>query len=123
MPKLNAKASAYIEALAAPQQEICQTLRDLILENFPEMTEEYKWRYPAYYYDGKRICLLGGFKEHANIELFYGAHLTDTQGRIGGAGKHTRHIKLKTLDEIDRNYFIDLIRQSIDLSKTGLLKR
>ncbi len=104
MPLLHDKVTEYIAALPSPQKEICQSLRELILENFPQMTEEYKWRYPAYYYNGKRICIMGGFKAHANLELFYGAHLRDAQGRVVGAGKNTRHIKLKSLDDIDSNY-------------------
>jgi hypothetical protein len=117
MPGLNSKASEYIASRPSPQKEICQSLRRLILENFPQMTEEFKWGYPAYYYNGKRICILGGFKNHANIELFYGAHLEDTQGRVAGVGKSTRHIKLRSLEEVDAAYFIDLLRQSIALSE------
>jgi hypothetical protein len=92
-------------------------LRELILENFPHMREEFKWNYPAYYYYGKRICLAGGFKEHVTVELFYGARLQDTQGRIVGVGKNTRHLKLKSIKEIDANYFVDLLQQSIELSQ------
>jgi hypothetical protein len=100
-------------ALPSPQREICQALRELILENFPQMREEYKWKAPAYYYNGKRICILGGFKEHANIELFYGARLRDSLGLIEGLGKNTRHIKIRSMAEIDGGYFVDLIRQSV----------
>jgi hypothetical protein len=119
MPLLNGKATQYIASRPSPQKEICQALRRLIFENFPRMSEEFKWGYPAYYHNGKRICILGGFKNHANIELFYGAHLKDIQGRIEGAGKHTRHIKLRSLEEVDAAYFVDLLRQSIALSEAA----
>jgi hypothetical protein len=119
MPVFHHKVTEYIASLPSPQKEICQSLRELILENFPHMREEFKWNYPAYYYHGKRICLTGGFKAHANIESFYGAHLQDAQGRIGGVGKNTRHIKLKSLEEIDPNYLVDLLQQSIELSQAG----
>ena len=108
-------------ALPSRQREICQSLRELILENFPQMQEEYKWRAPAYYYNGKRICILGGFKEHANIEPFYGARLKDSQGRIEGLGKNTRHIKIRSMAEIDGGYFVDLIRQSVELSQASVV--
>jgi hypothetical protein len=119
MPVLHTKVTEYIASLPSPQKEICQSLRELILENFPHMREKFKWNYPAYYYNGKRICITGGFKEHANLELFYGAHLQDAQGRIVGVGKNTRHMKLKSLQEIDTNYFVDLLQQSIELSQAG----
>jgi hypothetical protein len=101
MPVFHQKVTAYIASLPSPQKEICQALRVLILENFPHMREEFKWNYPAYYAHGKRICLASGFKEHVTVELFYGAHLQDAQGRIVGLGKNTRHIKLKSLQDID----------------------
>lgn len=119
MPVFHKKVTEYIASLPSPQKEICQSLRELILENFPQMREEFKWNYPAYYYNGKRICLTSGFKEHVTLELFYGAYLQDAQERIVGVGKNTRHIKLKSLKEIDTNYFVDLLQQSIELSQAG----
>jgi hypothetical protein len=119
MPVFDQKVTVYIASLPSPQKEICQALRELILENFPHMREEFKWNYPAYYSNGKRICLTSGFKEHVTVELFYGAHLQDAQERIVGMGKNTRHIKLKSLQEIDTNYFVDLLQQSIELSQAG----
>ncbi len=110
---LNERVSDYIISLPSPQKEICQALRELILGNFPRITEEFKWNYPAYYYGGKRICSTGGFKKHANLELDYGAHLKDVKGRVVGAGKNIRHIKIKALDEVDTDYFIDLLKQRI----------
>ncbi len=103
----------------SPQKEICQALRELILENFPHMREEFKWNYPAYYYHAKRICLTSGFKDHVTVELFYGAHLEDAQERIVGVGKNTRHMKLQSLQEIDPHYLVDLLQQSIELSQAG----
>jgi hypothetical protein len=83
------------------------------------MREEWKWNAPAYPYHGKRICLASGCKEHVTVELFYGAHLEDAQARIVGVGKHTRHMKLKSLQEIDLHYLVDLLQQSIELSQAG----
>ena len=119
MPVFHNKATEYVASLPSPQKETCQSLRELILENFPQMREEFKWNYPAFYYKRKRICITGGFKDHANLELFYGAHLQDAQGRIRGVGKNTRHIKLRSLEEIDTNYIVDLLQQSIELSQAG----
>jgi hypothetical protein len=113
MSELNEKATEYIASLPSPQREICQSLRELILENFPQIREEFKHNYPAYYYEGKRICSTGGFKRHANLELDYGAHLDDPQGRVVGVGKNIRHIKIRSLEEVDRDYFSDLLQQSI----------
>jgi hypothetical protein len=115
---MNERVTEYLASLPSPQREICQSLRKLILSNFPQIHEEFKWNYPAYYCDGKRICSTGGFKDHANLELDYGAHLKDVTGRIVGVGKNTRHIKIKSLQQVDADYFVDLLRQSIKLVQT-----
>ncbi len=115
---MNERATAYIASLPSPQREICQSLRALILSNFPQISEEFKWNYPAYYYNGKRICSTGGFKDHATLELDYGAHLKDVKGRIVGVGKNIRHIKIKSVEQVDADYFVDLLRQSIKVVQT-----
>lgn len=114
MAELNGKVTEYIQSLPSPQSEICQSLRELVLGNFPELREDFKYNYPAYYYERQRICSTGGFKHHANLELDFGAHLEDSKGRIEGVGKNIRHIKIRSLEEIDENYFVDLIRQSME---------
>ncbi|GAC1565842.1 MAG: hypothetical protein NVS3B14_04960 [Ktedonobacteraceae bacterium] len=119
MPEFHQQVTAYIASLPSPQLEICQALRELILEHFPHMREAFKWNSPAYYYHGKRICLTSGFKDHVTLELFYGAHLQDAQERIVGVGKNTRHMKLKSLEEIDPTNFVNLLQQSIELSQAG----
>jgi hypothetical protein len=67
----------------------------------------------------ERICLASGFKEHVTVELFYGARLQDVQGRIVGVGKNTRHLKLKSVKEIDTHYFVDLLQQVSSYHKQG----
>jgi hypothetical protein len=78
-------------------------------------SEAFKWNYPAYLHDAKRLCSIGGFKNHASLELDYGAHLEDAKGRLVGMGKNIRHIKITSLEQVDADYFIDLLRQSIGI--------
>src|SRR5690606_39564124 len=98
----------------SPQKEVCNGLRELILGNIPELREDLKYNFPAYLLGTKRICSTGGFKKHANLELDYGAHLRDPKGRVEGVGKNIRHIEIRSLEEVDADYFVDLIRQSLE---------
>lgn len=101
MTEAQQKVTAYIAAQPSPQREICQSLRDLIRTTFPQLREEFKWNFPLYYHAAQRICLISAFKHHVTVELFYGVLLDDVCGRITGAGKRTRHIKITSLEEID----------------------
>jgi hypothetical protein len=114
VPRRNDKVTEYIDSLPAPQRDICESLRELILRNFQQLREEFKYNYPAYYFERQRICSIGGFKRHANLELDYGAHLRDSRGRIEGVGKNIRHIKIRSLEEIDEEHFVELLQQSLD---------
>jgi len=58
--------------------------------------------------------VFAAFKKHANLELDYGAHLRDPKGRVEGVGKNIRHIMIRSLEEVDADYFVDLIRQSLE---------
>ena len=58
-------------------------------------------------------------QEHVTEEYFNGAHLEDAQEKIVGMEENTRHMKLKSLQEIDTDYFVDLLQQSIELSQAG----
>lgn len=117
MSRHNTQVTNYIDSLDSPQREVCQTLRELILEQFADLREEFKHNYPAYCFERKRICSIGGFKRHAHLELDYGAHLRDTKGRVEGVGKNIRHVKIRGIAEIDEEYFVDLLRQSLALHK------
>jgi hypothetical protein len=119
MSRHDAQVSEYIAGFASPQKEIGDALRNLILRAFPDMREAYKWKYAAYYDGKKRICLFGGFKGHVGLELFYGSHLDDPKAVLEGEGKHTRHIKYRSVDEIDAEYLTGLIRQSIEFARAG----
>lgn len=114
MSRIDDRATAYIATLPSPQREICQRLRELILDGFPELTEAFKYNFPAYMYATKRVCSTGGFKAHANLELDFGAHVDDPQGRVEGVGKNIRHIKIRSMEEIDEAYFLDLLRKNLD---------
>ena len=121
--KSNSRVSDYINPLPSPQKEIGVALRDMIHDTFPYFTEEFKWNYPAYYYRSKRICSLGAFKNHVNLELDYGSSLADSKGRLEGVGKNIRHIKIRALEEVDTEYFSDLLRQSIKIIDNAAKRR
>jgi hypothetical protein len=113
--KSNSRVSDYINPLPSPHKEIGVALRDMIHDTFPYFTEEFKWNYPAYYYKNKRICSLGAFKNHVNLEFDYGSSLTDSKGRVEGVGENIRHVKIRALEEVGTEYFADLLRQSIKI--------
>ena len=52
------------------------------------------------------------FAKHANLAFKRGTDLKDSSGALEGAGKAMRHIKLKTLSELDRPEIRAYLRQA-----------
>ncbi|NEM99306.1 DUF1801 domain-containing protein [Pontibacter burrus] len=83
------------------QQEILQTIRQLILDTIPNVTEEFKWSRPVFRAD-KDFAYLKTAKAYVTLGFFNFQKLQDPDNRLEGTGKDMRHIKLKTINDIDR---------------------
>ena len=84
------------------QQEILQTIRQLIHETVPQVTEEFKWGRPIFR-TNKDFAYLKSAKTYVTLGFFNFQKLNDPGNRLEGTGKDMRHIKLKTITDIDRD--------------------
>jgi hypothetical protein len=105
----------YIKRQGPSQAEIAQKLRTLILSNFPQLKEEYKWNMPVYTLNGKDVTYLKTTKEGVNLGLNAGAHISDPKSLMEGTGKEMRHIKVSSPEVIDESYFVALLNQAVKL--------
>ena len=106
---MDAKVQQYLEKTPPPQKEICLKLREIILHTFPDITEELKSGVPAY---------AGGlFNIKAQINQvtlgFAIQGLTNKQlALFEGSGKTMRHIKIKTLSDLDEKKIVKLLKMA-----------
>lgn len=59
---------------------------------------------------------LGGvfvYKDHVSVEFSNGATFDDPAGHLEGKGKGRRHLKLRTLGDIDAKDFAGFLRQAL----------
>ena len=97
----------YIEKQKSPQKEICIKLRKLIFNTFPKINEEMKWGVPAFD-DGK--FYLVALKSHVNLGFSSVGLSKDDLKLFDGGGKTTRHIKIKTINDIDTERIVKLLK-------------
>ncbi len=119
------RVDAYIEALPAWQQEVCQHVRALIDAADPETEETIKRTVLPYFVAyGKTVAALQGTKDHVNVFL-YDPGLEDPKGVITDGHDATtgRQIKLYEGDDLDADAFTDLIRQIADRNRRGGWRR
>lgn len=104
---MNSQVEAYFSSQPQPQQEICRKLREIILEIFPDISEEMKWGVPAYE-DG--LFYIASLKGHVNLG-FSVKKLTDKEERLfEGGGKTTRKIEIRDIHEIDLKRIVGLLK-------------
>ena len=103
---MNETVSQYIEKQNSPQKEICQQLREIILNSFPNIKEEMKYGVP--YYDN--MYYIVALKTHVNLG-FSIKNLTKKEiSLFEGSGKTTRHIKINSFEDIDEKNILKLLK-------------
>lgn len=109
---MNKEVTAYIENAAAEQKEILETVRTLIHQAVPNVSEEFKWSRPIFR-TTKDFAYLQANKNHVNLGFYKGfENLNDPNKLLEGTGKTMRHIKLKKASDIDgellKEWFVTL---------------
>lgn len=104
-------------------QDEYDKLRTIILDC--QLTEEKKWGWPCFTFQGKNIVLMHGFKEYCALLFHKGALLNDTNGILIQQTEHVqsaRQIRFTGIQEI-----IDLepvlkayVHEAIEVEKVGL---
>ena len=106
-----AKASPEIQALA-------HAARALLADIMPGITEV-PWarqRIAGYGVGPKKMsehfCYLAPFKKHLNFGFMYGAHLPDPENLLEGSGADLRHVKIRSLADIEDPALRQLVEEA-----------
>ena len=115
------RVDAYIDALPARQQEICQQVRDLVHAVDPEVVETIKRRVQPYFVLEGNICALLAAKDHVNIFLYDGAIVPDPEGIItaGHDNKTARTVAIHEGEAINEPALQAMFRQIIANNRAG----
>jgi hypothetical protein len=101
-----------VEMMDCEKYEILQKLRDLVFTQYPQTTERMM-------YGGITFSLennFGGlfvYKHHVSFEFSNGFMMSDPDTLLEGSGKFRRHLKIKTLSDIDDkkiDFFVQQIK-------------
>lgn len=103
--------SDYFNALPEGQRPLAQSLRQLILEAAPALTESLKWGYPSYGQQ-KNICYLAAKAKHINLGFYDASNLSDPDGLLEGTGAKMRHIKIRKEADLKAEPIKQLIREA-----------
>lgn len=108
------KVDEYINKQNSPQKEICIKLRAIIFHTFPNITEELKWGVPTY---GNGQYYIASLKTHVHLGFSIDNLSSEEQKVFKGSGKSMKVLEFKTLDELNEQKVVKLLKL-IDKSGT-----
>jgi hypothetical protein len=97
---MNAQVTDYINAATTEQKEIMETVRQLIHSTVAATSEEFKWSRPVFRAN-KDFAYLKTAKAYVTLGFFNFEKIDDAENRLEGTGKEMRHIKLKSMQDLD----------------------
>jgi len=93
--------------------ELICAIQKLFNQSNPSLTEGIKYGGLTFSTSKGLIGGIFSYKEHVSIEFSEGADFPDPNGVLEGGGKRRRHIKLRTLKEIDDKSVIFFIQEAL----------
>lgn len=111
---MNEKVNRYIKIQKTPQKEICNYLRNLLHKTIPGIKEEMKWGVPVFA-GGK--FYIGSFKSSVNLGVSINGLDEREIALFEGSGRTMRHIKIKSLKDIDEEKLVKMIKLVYEKSK------
>ena len=116
---MNQEFNRFLEPFMPEVQEISRSLRSLIFENAPDISENIypKMRLIRYGVEGNKlkgiVCHIAPMKAAVNFGLYRGAKLPDPSKLMEGTGKMLRHVKIKNITESKKAALSSLLKAAL----------
>lgn len=107
--------SDWMKDQSARNRTIISALRAFITREEPELEEKVKWGNGCYIGKNNGVIYLYADKEWVQFGFFNGVTLSDPKKKLEGQSKYIRHIKVRSVADIDQTYFAKLLKQAVKL--------
>ncbi len=91
---------AWFETYDNPQKDLVQSVRQVILDADPRVTETIKWQAPTFMYRGNIASFYPKTKTHVSLMFHTGASLPDPTGVLEGDGDTSRVLRILNHDDL-----------------------
>lgn len=99
----------YINMAPSDQLEIMETLRLLIHKNVKRVSEAVKWGMPVFS-NGNNFCYFRSNKNHVTFGFYNPERIHDPDNLLEGTGQVMKHVKIKSMENIDNEQLAKWIR-------------
>jgi hypothetical protein len=107
----------YVAGLPASHAQIVERVRAIFKSAAPTASESIKWAQPVYEQDGP-FAYIKAFPKAVNIGFWRGADLPDPDGTFQGDGDRMRHIKVRSVDELDEERLAAWTKEAVRLNRS-----
>ncbi|OPY26029.1 MAG: hypothetical protein A4E28_02743 [Methanocella sp. PtaU1.Bin125] len=116
---MSKEVDEFVKAKVRPEhQDIVAALRALMRETAPDALETISYGIPAW--RGNRIlAVMNPSKSGITFSFSRGAGIIDKYGLLEGVGKVSKHVKMKSMKDVDEAALKDYIWQALALDATG----
>ena len=118
-------AEDYILKQPESYKSILLHLQVLVEHTLPEAELLYKWKIPCYYIDKRPICYLNQTKDYVDVGIWHSAHLSEQWNSylITEKRKVVKSLRYKSIDDINDEIFISILKELKSLKDEGFYKR
>ncbi|WP_162056116.1 DUF1801 domain-containing protein [Pontibacter pamirensis] len=106
----------YIESFAPEKQELAREVRRIVAASAGHLEETVREERACYFFYGP-VCYFAPSRGGIHFGFFRGKELKDPEGRLESRNGQYRHIKVRSLAEIDEVYFGRLVREAVQLNR------
>jgi hypothetical protein len=114
--KAYATFDRYLADQPAKNQRIIRALRAFMKRTFPKLEESVKWGNGCWLKGKLPVAYVYSDKEWVQFGFMRGSALEDPRALLEGAGQYVRHVKVRSVEDIDAKAFSALVRQAEKLT-------
>jgi len=108
----------FVESKVLPEHRpIVAAIRTLMKENAPRAREAISYGIPMYA-EKKPLAWISPGKTGISLGFREGASFEDAYGLLRGSVKHAKHVKMKTLADVNKPALSYYIKQAVKLDKS-----
>ena len=94
---------------------LAQGLRRMFLDAAPDLRESIKWGNPFFQGKGNVFYIASQGDKYVTLGLCQGALLPNPDGLIEGTGKRMRHVKVRSVEDLEAVSLGRIVRQAVAL--------
>ena len=107
----------FVESKVLPEfWPVVAAIQSLMKECAPKAREVMSYGLPMYL-QNSTLAWISPSKRGITFGFMRGASFEDRYGLLGGVGKHSKHVKMKNLSEVNKTALRYYIKQAVKLDK------